>query len=278
MNSLTHTAYPRHTPSYSLRRVGVLVLRYWYLLRGSWPRLLELAYWPAVQMTMWGFLQVFLMKNSGFFAQAGGILLGGVILWDILFRGQIGLAICFFEEMWSRNLGHLLVSPLRPIEFVASLMLISLIRTVIGLFPATLLAIWFFGFSVYDLGFALIAFFFNLIVFGWALGLVVCGIVLRHGMGAESLAWAVIFIFLPLCGVYYPIEIMPEAIQTIAHLVPPTYAFEGMLSVLMNHDFDPALMIKAALLNVVYLGAGIFLFLSFLRAARKRGTLLHIGE
>ena len=90
-------------------RVGAVVLRHWYLISGSLPRVLDLCYWPLIQMVMWGFIQKFMMMQSGFFAQAGGILLAAVMLWDVLFRGQIGLAISFFEEVYSRNLGHLLV-------------------------------------------------------------------------------------------------------------------------------------------------------------------------
>ena len=94
-------------------RIGAMVLRYWYLLRSSWPRLLDLVYWPAVQMLMWGFLQLYISQNAGFFARAGGTFIGAVLLWDVLFRGQIGLAIAFFEEVYSRNLGHLFATPLR---------------------------------------------------------------------------------------------------------------------------------------------------------------------
>ncbi|HEX3487033.1 MAG TPA: hypothetical protein VHT51_18405, partial [Micropepsaceae bacterium] len=189
------------------RRIGAVILRHWYLIAGSWPRFLDLCYWPIVQMILWGFIQSFLMKQSSFFATAGGILLGGVMLWDVLFRGQIGIAIAFFEEVYSRNLGHLLATPLRIGEYIAALMAVSLMRTVAGLFPATLLAIWFFGFSLYSLGIALIAFFFSLIAFGWSIGLFVAGLVLRYGLGAESFAWALIFALAPLCGVYYPTTI-----------------------------------------------------------------------
>ena len=105
-----------------------MVLRYWYLLRSSWPRLLELIYWPAVQMLMWGFLQLYIAQNAGFFARAGGTFIGAVLLWDILFRGQLGFSISFLEEMWSRNLGNLMMSPLRPVEFVAALMVMSIVR------------------------------------------------------------------------------------------------------------------------------------------------------
>src|SRR3974390_372964 len=142
----------------SLYRVGAMVERYWYLLRSSWPRLLDLVYWPAVQMFMWGFLQLYVSQNSGFFARAGGTFIGAVLLWDILFRGQLGFSVSFLEEMWSRNLANLMMSPLKPIEFVIALMIMSLVRLAIGLVPVSILAIWFFDFNLYGLGLALAAF------------------------------------------------------------------------------------------------------------------------
>ena len=121
-------------------RVFAMVLRYWYLLRSSWPRLTELIYWPAVQMLMWGFLQTY-MRSRAAVPGAGGMLIGAVLLWDILFRGQLGFSISFLEEMYARNLGNLLISPLRASEFVASLMVMSIMRLAIGMVPVTLLAI-----------------------------------------------------------------------------------------------------------------------------------------
>src|SRR5262245_3607254 len=106
----------------SWRRIAAMIERYWYLLRSSWPRLLELVYFPAVQMLMWGFLQLYIGQNAGFFARAGGTFVGAVLLWDILFRGQLGFSVSFLEEMWSRNLANLMISPLKPIEFVLAMM------------------------------------------------------------------------------------------------------------------------------------------------------------
>ena len=131
----------RRLCTFSPRRVGAMVLRYWYLLRSSWPRMLDLIYWPAVQMLMWGFLQIYVSQNAGFFAQAGGVFIGAVLLWDILFRGQLGFSISFLEEMYARNLGNLMMSPLRPVEFVAALMIMSIVRLAIGMVPVSLLAI-----------------------------------------------------------------------------------------------------------------------------------------
>ena len=175
-----------------------MVLRYCYLLRSSWPRLLELIYWPAVQMLMWGFLQLYIAGNAGFFARAGGTFIGAVLLWDILFRGQLGFSISFLEEMWARNLANLMISPLRPIEFIMALMVMSVVRLAIGMVPVSLIAIAFFGFNIYGLGLALAAFFMNLILTSWSVGLVVSGLVMRNGMGAESLAWTMMFLIMPV--------------------------------------------------------------------------------
>lgn len=260
------------------RRIGAVLLRHWYLIAGSWPRFLDLCYWPIVQMIMWGFIQTFMMRQSSFFAQAGGILLGAVMLWDVLFRGQIGLAISFFEEVYSRNLGHLMATPLRIGEYMASLMIVSLMRTAIGLFPATLLAIWFFGFSLYSLGIALVAFFVILIAFGWSIGLFVAGLVLRYGLGAESFAWAVIFALAPLCGVYYPVTILPGWVQYLSAILPASYIFAGMRAVLMQHVVRVDYLFIAAMLDVIWLAIGGSAFLMFHEKARERGMLLQLGE
>ena len=201
--------------SFSFRRIGAMVLRYWYLLRYSWPRIVDLIYWPTVQMLMWGFLQVYLTTQSGMLAEVGGAFIGAVLLWDVLFRGQIGFSISFLEEMWSRNLGNLMMTPLRPVELVASLMVMSVIRVAIGMVPVTLMALAFFGFNFWHLGLAGVAFFLNLILTSWSIGLIASGMVLKKGLGAEGLAWSMTFLLLPLCCVYYPVATLPEWLQWI---------------------------------------------------------------
>src|ERR1700742_4310945 len=136
--------------------IAAMVLRYWYLLISSWPRLLELIYWPALQIITWGFLQIYISQTSGFFARAGGTLIGAVILWDILFRGQLGFSISFLEEMWARNLGNLMMSPLKPIEFLIALMIMSIMRLAIGVIPMVILALVLFHFNIFSLGLPLI--------------------------------------------------------------------------------------------------------------------------
>ncbi len=262
----------------SLRRVYAIVRRHIYLLRSSGPRILELVYWPTMQMVLWGFITVFLMNHSSWVAQASGVLISGVLLWDVLFRGQLGVSLVFMEEMWSRNLGHLFVSPLRPVELAVALLTMSLVRTLIGVGGAALIAIPLFHYSIFDMGLPLLAFFTNLIVMGWAIGLVVSGIVLRHGLGAESMAWIAIFAVQPVSGVYYPVATLPEWLQVVAYVLPSSHVFEGMRAVLFEGSFRTDLLVNALLLNAVYLAGGIAAFLAYFRVARVRGQLLHVGE
>jgi ABC-2 type transport system permease protein len=264
--------------SAALIRIGAMVRRHWYLVAGSWPRIFDLVYWPTVQILLWGFIQTYLQDQQGAATRILGALLGAAMLWDVFFRSQVSLSVAFLEEIWSRNLGHLMVSPLRAPELLAALVVISLIRTLIGLLTAAIVALLLFGFEITSIGLALVPFFFCLALFGWSLGMMVAGIVLRFGMGAEMLTWVLVAGFAPLCAVYYPVSALPEWIRWAAGLLPPAYVFEGMRAVLTHRVFRPDLLGRAFGLDLLYgLGAsGLFLF--FLRAARRRGTLIQLGE
>jgi len=231
-----------------------------------------------VQMLMWGFLQTYIGQNAGFFARAGGTFIGAVLLWDILFRGQLGFSVSFLEEMWSRNMANLMMSPLKPIEFVIALMIMSVVRLAIGMVPVSLLAVVFFDFNLYALGLVLAAFFANLMLTSWAVGIFVSGLVLRNGLGAENLAWTIMFIFLPLTCVYYPVATLPSWLQVAAWMLPPTYVFEGMRAVLIDHVFRADLMFEALGLNVLMFIGAVAAYLALLKSARRNGSLLQTGE
>lgn len=262
----------------SLRRIGAVVLRHVYLFRTSWLRILNSIYWPAVQMVMWGFLTQFLSNQTSYVAQAFGVLLSGLLLWEVLIRGNLSLSIAFLEEMWSRNLGHLFVSPLRPIEMAAGIVTVSLLRTLLGMIPVSLLAWAFFGYSVYDLGLPLVAFFLILQMFGWSVGLSMSGMIMRMGLSAETFAWAGIFILLPVSGVYYPIAALPTWLQYIAWCIPTAYVFEGMRTILTQQVVRWDFMLIAFSLAALYLAIGFRVFLLFFNSSRRKGTLLQQGE
>lgn len=263
---------------FSWRRIWAMILRHLYVLRRSWPRIIELAYWPTVQMILWGFITTFFLSHSSWVAQAAGVLISAVLLWDVLFRSNLGLSISFIEEMWSRNLGQLFVSPLRPYEMIASLTIMSAIRTIISIIPAAFLALPFYDVWVFAMGPPLAAFFVNLLVLGWCVGLIVSGLLLRYGLGMESLCWLGIFLLAPISGVYYPIDTLPEWLQPVSWSLPSAYVFEGMRGVLFEGRFDMELFAAAVGLNVLYLALSSGFFLYMFRRARDRGLLLQQGE
>ncbi|MBV9151629.1 MAG: ABC transporter permease [Alphaproteobacteria bacterium] len=263
---------------FSPARIWAMLLRYLYILRSSWPRTLELLYWPTLQMLIWGFMSQFLRQNSSYVAQAFGVLLAAVMLWDLLFRSQLGLSISFLEEMWARNLGQLFVTPLRPYEWLLSLLAMSIIRVTIGVVPAAILAIPLYHYSIFAMGLPLVAFVAVLAAMGWGLGLAICGGILRHGMGAESLAWTVIFAIAPLSCVYYPVTTLPTWLQPVSWALPSTYVFEGMRSVLFQGVFRTDYFLTAVVLVFVYIAIGAAIFFIAFRDARHRGALLQMGE
>jgi ABC-2 type transport system permease protein len=261
------------------RRVWGLMYRHLALYRRSWPRLLELAYWPVLQMCIWGFTASFLMARMGNAAAlAGATLLGGVLLWEVALRSQMGVAISFLEELWSRNLGHVFVSPMRPWELVAALILMSIIRMLAGVIPAIGVAWLLYAFNLFSLGPIVVLFFVNLMIMGWAVALGVVSLILRHGAGAEALAWSVLFGLTPFSAVFYPVSVLPAAMRPIAWLLPSAHVFEGMRGILLNGEIRWDHLIAAFALNAVWLAGAALLFARQFRQARLRGALLSIGE
>ncbi|WP_374653166.1 ABC transporter permease [Dongia sp.] len=262
----------------SLARVGAMCQRHFYVLRRSWPRLVEMAYWPTMQMVIWGFLSQFLATNSSYIAGAFGVLISGVMLWDVLFRGQLGFSLSFIEELWSRNLANLYCSPLTPLEHILSLVAMSFVRAVIGVVPAMLLAIPFYDFSIFTLGVPLLAFFFNLLFMGCALGLMVTAMILRYGLAAENMAWFLVFFLAPFSCAYYPVTVLPGWARALALALPSTHVFEGMRAVLFHDTFLWGHFLAAVGLNALLCLVGIALYLFCFSKARKLGLLLQVGE
>ncbi|MGA9865906.1 MAG: ABC transporter permease [Acetobacteraceae bacterium] len=263
-----------------LRRVWAMMYRHLALYRGSWPRLLELAYWPVLQMLIWGFTASFIARrmSAGPGMLAASTLLGGVLLWEVALRSQMGVAISFMEEMWSRNLGHIFVSPLRPWELVAALLGMSVIRMLAGVLPAIAVAYFLYAFNLFTLGPILVLFFANLMIMGWWVALGVVSLILRHGAGAEALAWSVLFGLTPFAAVFYPVSVLPHAMQAVALVIPASHVFEGMRAALMDGVIRWDQLIAAFALNAVWTLAAGVLFARQLRQARLRGALLSVGE
>ncbi|MGB4703568.1 MAG: ABC transporter permease [Candidatus Saccharicenans sp.] len=262
-------------------RISAMFLRHVYLYRHSITRLVEIFYWPLLDLLVWGFVSLYLarLSNSGnstpnFLA----IFLGALILWDILFRSQQGISVSFLEEVWARNFLNLFVSPLTIGEYLLSLMLVAVFKVVVVFLISALLAWLLYSFNLFIIGIYLIPFVLNLVVLGWALGILTTGLILRFGQQAEVLAWGVAFLFQPISAVFYPVSVLPKFLQKLAQIIPASYVFEGMRAIIFGKNFPLDKLMAAFSLNVLYLGLSLVFFFKMFREVRARGLLAKMGE
>ena len=262
----------------SLTRMYGLFLRHFYLITRSFPRVLDLVYWPTIQITLWGFISNFFATHTTYYNNAVGVILTCAILYDFLFRTSIGFNMLFLEEIWSRNFTNLFIAPMKIGEILTSLVATALIRALIGLRPAVLLTSPLFGISILDLGIFLFFLFLSLYLFGITLGILVSAGLLRYGPSFENIAWSTMFLLAPFGCIYYPIEILPELFQKIAYLLPLVYIFEEARNILINETVDIQNIYNAFIWNGVYFVLSIVLFYYSFNVAKKKGTLINMGE
>lgn len=258
----------------NLRTISALVLRYIFLYTRSPMRLVELVFWPVVDLVVWGNLTVFIQRNSD--AQFGGFItfiLGAMILWDIMFRAQQGVAISFLEDVWTRNLLNVFVAPVRTTEYLCATFFVGFLRILVTVLTLGLISYFGYAFNIFSLHWWLIPFFGCLMVFGWSLGMISTALILRWGQAAESLAWAVPFFLQPAVAAFYPVKDMPAWSQPIAWCLPATHIFEGMREVMKTGTMSWSALGWAAALDLVYLALAGWLFVWILNLTRKRGLL-----
>jgi len=235
--------------------------------------MVELVFWPLVHLLVWGFLTRFLQENTGeAFPFQITYLIGAVILWDILFRAQQGVAIFFLEDVWSRNLLNIFAAPVTNADYLCSTYVVGMMRAGVTSIMLGVLSWVLYSFDVLSMGWTLIPFVFNLLVFGWALGMVSTALIVRWGPAAETLAWAVPFFIQPFAAVYYPIDSLGP-VQWIAHILPCSYIFEGMREVLNGDPVDWSSLGIATAINMVYLALAGVLFVRVIKTAREKGLL-----
>ena len=259
-------------------KIFALSLRHIYLIKGSFPRILDLIYWPTIQIFLWGFISKFFTLNSDYYSNTVGIILTAAILYDFLFRASISFNMMFLEEIWSRNFTNLFIAPIKISEIITSLTLTAIIRTLIGLVPAVLISIPLFGVSILKLGLPLLFLLIGLYLFGISLGLFVTSGLLRFGPSFENIAWASLFFLAPLGCIYYPIEILPNILQIIAKGLPLVHIFEEMRSILMNNSVNYINIFISILISLFYFFLGVIVFYISYFGAKKRGTLINMGE
>jgi ABC-2 type transport system permease protein len=257
----------------SLRRSLAIVLRQYYLLRGSPTRILPLFVWVSVDIILWGFITRYLNSVASSGINFVPSLLGAVLLWDFFIRVMQGVTTAFFEDVWSRSLLNVFASPIKIPEYLAGLVISSIVTSVAGLAVMQILASTIFGLSFFKYGAALIPFLLVLFLFGIALGVAGIAIVLRFGPSAEWLIWPIPALLSPFAAVFYPLSALPVWMQFVARLLPPSYVFESVRAIVEGHRVTVAGLVAGAGLAALYiLLAGAF-FTHIYRQAVRTGLI-----
>ena len=262
--------------------IRALLTRYVLLYAKNPMRAFELFFWPLVQLLVWGFVTMYLQQAGNGGQVSGGknfphyitFLIGGIILWDALFRAQQGVSISFLEDVWTRNLLNIFAAPVRMTDYIAATFGVGVLRVGITAVVLFIVAAVAYSFNLLQFKFGLIAYYANLMIFGWALGILSIAMILRWGHGAESMAWALPFMIQPFACVFYPLSALPPWMQAISVCLPPAHVFEGMRGSIRNGGFDFGHFAIGLGLNVVYLALAGWLFSSVLRTAREKGLLV----
>lgn len=261
-----------------IRRISAIFLRQLYLYRHSLHRFFSLFYWPALELFLWGFLTVYLNRLGGAGFNFASIFLGAVIFWNFFHRAEQSVSVSFLEDVWARNVGNIFASPIRPWEFLAALLALSVMQTLLSLGFLAVLAALLWRFDIFHFGFWLLPFFLNLYILAWSIGIVSTAVLLRLGPSFEIFAWSLPFLIQPLSAVFYPVSVLPPVLQKIAWLLPTTHVFEGMRAVILGQGFSNGRMFLAFFLNVLYFMAALLFFHLAFRSVRKKGLLQRHSE
>lgn len=254
-------------------RIAAIVLRQFYLMRGSLSRVLPLFMWVAIDMVLWGFISKYLnnVTPSGF--NFVPLFLGAILLWDFFTRVMYGVTIAFFEDVWSRNFLNIFATPLSISEYLAGLVITSIATSTVSLIVMLVLAATVFGLSFYTYGIMIVPFLLVLFLFGIALGIFSSAIVLRLGPASEWFVWPIPALITPFAGVFYPLSTLPEWMQYVSYLLPPSYVFEGMRSIISGSGVPGTTLLWGACLALFYILLACLFFLRIYRQAVRTGLI-----
>ena len=254
-------------------RVRAMVRRQYYVQRRSPQRWFDLFIWPMVDTVIWGSIGAYVAQQGGASGSATPYMLSGILLMHVVYQSNVSMATGFMDETWSRNLLNLMVSPLREIELLAGLMVVSAARLVAGLGAVALAAALLFSFNVTSAGWGLIPVIAVLMLVGWTIALLVMALVLRFGDGAEILCWGLLFVIIALSGAFYPVDAMPGLLQPVGRLLPSTHAFEAARRLLDGQAMPWGLIAQAAAGVVVAVPAAATVLWRTLHLFRARGYI-----
>ncbi|HUA34127.1 MAG TPA: ABC transporter permease [Candidatus Binataceae bacterium] len=259
-----------------LNRIQGVVMRHTYEARRNFDRLTDLVYWPVLDIIVWGFFTIYIRQDGKPGTGIASFLLAAVIMWGMFYAFQRDMAVGFLDELWARNLINLFSTPLTVGEYMAGLLFVNFIKAGISLLAAAIVAWIAYSFDIFPILPSFVPYMACLILFAFALGIAITGIIFRYTTKVQGLAWSSAALLLPLSCVFYPVKALPKSLQPIAWMLPTTHAFEGMRQTLAGGGFSPMHFWWAMGLNVAYFALAVVFFRSIFESARSRGLLVKL--
>lgn len=255
------------------RRTLAVTRRHALVLRRAPQAWFDVVIWPVVDTVIWGSIGAFVDQQGGASRAGAPYMLSGILLMHVLYQSNIAVSTAFLQETWSRNLMNLMVTPLRELEFLVGVCLYGLFKLVLGLTMVAVAAWTLYSFDITSAGWGLVPVVAVLMVTGLSIALVVTGVVLRFGHGAEIVAWGLLFVVVALSGTFYPPDALPGLLRPVSALLPSTHAFTAARASLDGQPF-PWDQIALAGAGLAVLTPLAFAFLAQMLAAfRRRGYI-----
>jgi ABC-2 type transport system permease protein len=241
------------------------------------PRVLDLFFWPVMELFVWGFFTLYLKDHvGGDHAKFAAMLITGLVFWDILFRSQQAVSLAFMEELWTRNVLNLFISPLRVWEWVAASCLYGLLKTAFIVGLLLVLAVTLYAFDLAAVGLKAVPLAFHLLVMGWSMGLFCTGLLIRWGQSAEALIWGIPFFVQPFSAIFYPLSVYPAWLRPVCLLLPSTHVMEGMRTVVATGGFPWGHFGAALALNAAMMAGAALFYARMIERGRVNGQLVRM--
>ena len=271
-----HVEWPGHTCLRGeLVKVSAFFLRSWRMTYRNAFTLFEIVFWPIVNLLSVGLLITFLKAEPSTVV----FVLVGTFALSTVQVCQLDVAYAALFDMWSKSVKHQLVAPIRPWHLLLGSWLMGLVRGTAVFSLQAAVTHWVFGVSVLAHGLApAVALLGGLLLSAAGVGLLVCTLLMVFGLRAEVSAWSGVSLVLLLCGVYYPVSILPAPLQLVAAVVPLTHFLEAFRATLGYAPLFTTPLVRGYALAVVYVAVGYALFSWAIQRARRTGMLLKLSD
>jgi ABC-2 type transport system permease protein len=249
------------------RRVGAMVRRNALAQvrnPGHWFLLLVL---PVVDALLFGSIGVAYGDGDG----PVRLLITATLLFHLIWQVTLAGSLGFLEEVWSRNVLNLIATPLTEREFLASLGIVGLLRTLVTVVLIGSVGLGFYSVAPDSAGWVLVPGVLVLLLFGWAVTLMVLGLTLQYGDSAEVFSWGTLVLLMPLSGMFYPVDSLPSLLQPVAEVIPLTSVFEATREGLESGSVAWGPLGVGALGSLVALGLAMWFLDRQLRRFRSLG-------